>query len=82
MLASELERVVEESSRRLFQVAKAPIRYYLLTDVMGMMDDDALVQQTFEELKRFPHRVRLLNTQRGDGTWPISRQRRAGAGSR
>lgn len=76
MLASELERVVEESSRKLYQIAKAPVRYFLLTDIMGMSVDDALVVQTAEECRRYPPRVRLLNTLREDGTWPIPRQRR------
>jgi hypothetical protein len=76
MLAAELERVVEESSRKLFQIAKPPVRYFLLTDIMGMTNDDALVQQTYAECRRYPPRLRLLNALRDDGTWPISRQRR------
>jgi len=76
MIASELERVVEESSRKLFQISKSPVRYFLLTDIMGMTADDALVQQTMEECRRYPARVKLLSTLREDGTWPIPRQRR------
>lgn len=76
MLAAELERVVEESSRKLFQISKSPVRYFLLTDIMGMTSDDALVQQTMEETRRYPPRVKLLSTLKEDGTWPIPKQRR------
>ena len=76
MLAAELERVVEESSRKLFQISKSPVRYFLLTDIMGMTNDDALVQQALQETKLYPPRVKLLSTLRKDGTWPIAKQRR------
>jgi len=77
MLPKDIENVVEESSRKLFQISKPPVRYYLLTDVMGRGLDEQLVQETLKECREYPLRKRLLETLRSDGTWPISKVRKA-----
>ncbi len=76
MLQDEIEQVVQESTRRLLQISRPPIRFYLLTDIMARPLDDPLVQKTLEECARYPPRVRMLEKLRADGTWAISRQRK------
>lgn len=76
MLADEILKVVEESTRRLFQVAPPPIRYYILTDLWAHKNDDPIVFRTVEECERYPPKMRLLEKLREDGTWPIPRNRR------
>lgn len=77
MLLSEIERVVQESSRKLLQVSVPPVKYWLLVDTLGKDERDPLVQRTIAECKVYPPRVKLINAQRPDGTWPISKARKA-----
>ena len=72
----EIRRVVEVSGRKLFQTSSPPVKLWLLLDVMKKDPDDPIVTKTREECSRYPPRVRLLNSLRDDGTWPISKQRR------
>ena len=74
-MKSEIEKVVEVSWNRLFQIAIPPVRYWLLVDLDERRSDDLIVQKTLAECRAFPPRVRLLETLRADGTWPISKQR-------
>lgn len=76
MHPSEIDRVVEDSYGKLFQISIPAVRYYLLLDIMAKTTDDPLVRRTLEECKTYPPRMRLLSSLRPDGTWPISRQRR------
>jgi len=75
-LLEDIDRVVRESSRKLMQVAVPPVKYWLLVDTLEMDRDDPLVQRTIEECRTWPPRVKLLRTQRPDGTWPISKARK------
>lgn len=76
MLQGEIERVVEDSYGKLFQISIPAVRYYMLTDMRAKPRDDPLVRRTLEECRVYPPRLRLLRCLRPDGTWPISRQRR------
>lgn len=76
MLLSEIDRVVQESSRKLLQIAVPPVKYWLLVDTLGKDRSDPLVQRTIEECRVYPPRVRLIKTLREDGTWPISKARK------
>lgn len=76
MLLDDIERVLEDSYRRLLQISRPPVKYFLLTDIGGRRRSDPLVQQTLRECMVYPPRVKLLETLRPDGTWPIPRQRR------
>lgn len=76
MLPAEIERVVENSYGKLFQISIPAVRYYLLTDIRGRPDSDPLVKRTLDECGKYPPRLRLLRSMNPDGTWPISRQRR------
>ncbi len=76
MFQSEIERVVEGSYGKLFQISIPAVRYYMLTDMKARTRDDPLVRRTLEECRMYPPRLRLLKSLRPDGTWPISRQRR------
>jgi hypothetical protein len=73
---SEILRAVDESSRKLFQMASPPIRYWLLKGSMEKEDEDPIVVKTIEECRTYPPRLRLLASQREDGTWPIPRQKK------
>ncbi|MEM0344193.1 MAG: hypothetical protein QXU73_08140, partial [Thermoplasmata archaeon] len=75
-LIDEIDRVVSETSRKLLQVAVPPVKYWLLVDTLGFDHDDPLVRRTVEECKVWPPRVKILETLRPDGTWPISKARK------
>jgi hypothetical protein len=75
-MSADIRSVVEESSRKLFQISTPPVRYWLLSDVLRKGPDDAMLQQTVKECEAYPPRLRLLRTLREDGTWPISGQRK------
>lgn len=77
MLLSEIDRVVQETARKLLQVSVPPVKYWLLVDTLGKEDSDPLVQRTIAECKAYPPRLNLIKTLRKDGTWPISRSRKA-----
>jgi len=76
LLKQEIEKMVEQSYHKLYQVASPAVRYYLLTEVKLKGREDRVVQQTFKELETYPPRARLLHTLREDGTWPIPHQRK------
>ena len=73
---SEIDRVVQESARKLLQVSVPPVKYWLLVDTLGKDERDTLVQRTIAECKMYPLRLKLLRTLREDGTWPISKVRK------
>ncbi len=76
MDADSIQKIVEESSRKLLQVACPPLRYYLLTDLMAKSEQEPIVQRTLDECRHYPPKLKLLQTMNGDGTWPIPKQRR------
>jgi hypothetical protein len=76
MNADDIDRVVEVSTRKLFQIACPPVRYFILSDLMGKGERDMLVRRTIGECANYPPRVKLLASLRPDGTWPIPRQRK------
>ena len=76
MDVEEIRRVVEQSSRKLFQISSPPVRYWLLTQVMGADKDDAVLRRTLQECSEYPPRLRLLGKLRPDGTWPIPKHRK------
>ena len=74
---SEIDRVVQESARKLLQVSVPPVKYWLLVDTLEKDKRDPLLQRTIAECKTYPPRLKLLRSLRQDGTWPISRARKA-----
>ena len=76
-LISDIDRVVQESSRKLLQISIPPVRYWLLLDTLGMDENDPLVRRAVEDCRTYPPRLKLIKTLRQDGTWPISRARKA-----
>jgi len=76
MQKSELNRIVEESTRKLMQISVPPVRYGILVDVLRRDIDDPVLQRTISECRTYPMRLKLLDTLREDGTWPISKQRK------
>lgn len=80
MLRAEIDRIVEESSRRLYQISIPPVRCWLLDGVLCKDREDSVMQKALAETERYPPRVKLLSTLREDGTWPISKQRKAEEG--
>jgi hypothetical protein len=77
MLKKEIDHAVEQSIQRLHKVAVPPVRYWLLTFVEMKGEEDSDVKRALKEAKEYPPRLKLLKTLREDGTWPISRQRKA-----
>jgi len=76
MLLDEIEAVVQDGCRKLLQISRPPIRFYLLTDVMERPLDDTRVKRTLRECATYQPRLRLLQKLRPDGTWPIPRERK------
>ncbi len=77
MQAKEIDKVVDEASRRLFQIASPAIRYYILTSLWGRPQDNVMVQKALEESRGYAPKVKLLERQNADGTWPIPVHKRA-----
>ncbi len=75
-LLSEIDRAVQDTSRKLLQMAVPPVRYWLLVDTLGREMDDPLVLRTCEECRVYPPKLRLLSALRPDGTWPIPKTRK------
>ena len=75
-MLEDIRRTVDSSGRKLFQTAAPPVKLWLLLDVMKRDPGDPIVEKTREECATYPPRVRLLNSLRDDGTWPIPRQRK------
>ncbi len=76
-LIREINQVVEQSTQRLLKVATPPVKFWTLTYVMGKREDDLNVQKAFEETTIYGPKLKLLAKLREDGTWPISRQKKA-----
>lgn len=62
---------------KLLQVSVPPVKYWLLVDTLGRNETDPVVRRTVSECREYPPRVKLLRIQKPDGTWPISRVRKA-----
>jgi len=75
-LKQEIDKIVEESSKKLLRVAPAPVKYWLLWDVFDGTNDSLRLQEAAAECKVYPPRLRLLAELNEDGTWPISRTRK------
>ena len=73
---TEVQKVIDQSYRKLYQVASPPIRRYILEEVLQADNDDAIVQKVIAECERYPPKMKILNSIREDGTWPISKQRK------
>src|SRR5512136_3100931 len=76
-MLSEIESVVRATSHKLLQVSVPPVKYWLLVDTLGLDDSDPQVQRAVAECKAWRPRQKLIETLRPDGTWPISRSKRA-----
>ncbi|MBE0518427.1 MAG: hypothetical protein IH630_04285 [Thermoplasmata archaeon] len=75
-MLTEIQKVVDDSTRKLLQISTPPVRYWLLYDVMKKDASDPILKQTIRECATYQPRLRLLNSLRRDGTWPISKLRR------
>lgn len=53
----------------LLDTACAPIRYRVLTELVGLGRDDQVVQKARQEMLAYPPALQLQRTQRKDGTW-------------
>ena len=74
-LQEEIVRATEESSRKLFQRASPPVKYWLLR-LMRRDREDFVLRSVEEECSTYPPRRRLLATLREDGTWPIPKDKK------
>jgi len=76
MSYEEIRNMIEQSSKKILQISRPPVRFYILAGAEERPLDDPQVMQAWNEMRQMPQRNRLLQTLRADGTWPISRQRR------
>ncbi len=74
MMSREIKQVIEQSSQRLLKIAVPPVKFWTLSYVLAKGPENREVQKAVEEARHYAPRVRLLSTQREDGTWPISRE--------
>jgi hypothetical protein len=77
LLKREIDQVIEQSAQRLLKVAVPPVKFWTLVYVMRKGPEDRNVQKAFEETKSYGPKLKLLASLREDGTWPISRQKKA-----
>ena len=63
--------LVEQSSRKLYEIAPPPVRYWLLTQVMELDEDDETVEDISRQCMTYRPKVKLLEKLRSDGTWAI-----------
>jgi hypothetical protein len=75
MEQGELEGIIEESSLKLLQVSVPPVNYWLMRFVMGKQDDDPVMKGILKKCESYPSRMRLIQSLRKDGTWPLPTQR-------
>lgn len=75
-LKDEMDKVVRDSSKKLLEVAPPPVRYWLLWDVLQRPPEDPELKAAVEGCRAYPPRLKLLDSLREDGTWPISTSRR------
>lgn len=76
MLKAEIDKVVDESSSRLLKASIPPVRRWLLEFVLHKGREDIALQRAIAESEHYPPRLRLLETLREDGTWPIPASRK------
>ena len=76
MALEDIERIVEQSSNKLYQISSPPVRYWLLTQVMGKDERDAVLKDTLRQCESYLPKVKLLAKLRSDGTWPIPKQKK------
>jgi len=75
MERKEIERIVEQSSNKLFQISSPPVRYWLLTQVMGKDEHDAVLKETLRQCQtsddpRMEKTISwLANARSADGFW-------------
>jgi len=72
----EIERIVDHSSSRLLQMSSPPVKYWLMAQVLGKDESDAVFRETIKQCVKYPRKVRLLAKLRPDGTWPIPKQKK------
>ncbi len=75
-LYEEIQNILEQSSRRLLQISRPNVRFYVMAGLKQLPLNDPQVLLAEREMKKMPQRARLLNSIRPDGTWPVSKQRR------
>jgi hypothetical protein len=81
MQTREIERVVEESSRKLLQSSSPSVRYWLLRDILHKDEEDSDLQRTRLECERYPARLKLLRAIKEDGTWAVPKRLQQPAGA-
>jgi hypothetical protein len=77
MLRTDVEKAVETTAAKLNQMAVPPVRRWILEYILWKESNDAALMRAIEDCKTYPPLVKLLESQRPDGTWPISAQRKA-----
>ncbi len=76
MSPTEIDYVVDNSSRRLLQTAVPPVQYWLLRQVMDKGERYPLFRRTLHECAVYRPKLKLLEKLRPDGTWPIPRNKK------
>ena len=74
-MLDKIQFIVEDTGRKLFQTAMPPVKFWLLWDVMRKDADDPIVAKAMQECERYPPRMRMLDSLREDGTWPLPKQK-------
>lgn len=72
----QIGRIVEQSSNKLFQVSSPPVKCWLLTEVMGKDEHDAVLKNVLRQCETYAPKMKLLAKLRPDGTWPIPKHKK------
>ncbi len=65
---------IDDSSRKLLRVAIPPVRYSVLSEVMGKDKEDHILRRALEETEAYPPKIRLLRRIKEDGTWRVPKK--------
>lgn len=76
MLRTDVDKAVEEAAAKLRQTAVPPVRRWVLEYVLWKEPTNPALAKAIEECKTYRPFIKLLESQRPDGTWPVSTPRR------
>jgi hypothetical protein len=77
MELEDIRSLVGQSSRMLYPISHPPVKYWLMTQVMELSDDDEELEECLRNCMNYKPKVKLLQKLRPDGTWPIPVHKKA-----
>jgi hypothetical protein len=76
-MKQEIERVVNETEKKLNQMAVPPVKRWVQEYVLGRDPEEPILHRIIQETKIYTPMLKMLTKQNSDGTWPIPKDRKA-----